>query len=125
MRHPGDTQPHLDAAQRAGEHEVVEIAEMADAEDLVGEPAEAGAERHVETLEDGPAQPVGAVPLRHEDGGQRARILARLATQDLQPPGPDRAPRRLGVTIMAGGGNGPPPPPPRGEGPPAPPRRRR
>ncbi len=39
MRHAGDAQPHLDAAQRAGEHEVVEIAEMADAEDLVGEPA--------------------------------------------------------------------------------------
>src|SRR6185312_16101605 len=40
-------EPHLHAAQRAAQHEVVEPAEMPDAEHLAGELAEPLPERHV------------------------------------------------------------------------------
>src|SRR5581483_11320009 len=58
-RHLVDRQTHLDARQRAGKHQVVEVAEMADAEHLALHLAEALAERHVEALQDGLAQMVG------------------------------------------------------------------
>ena len=41
MRHTGQRKTHLDACQRAEEHEVVEVAEVADAEDLARDLAEA------------------------------------------------------------------------------------
>ena len=40
----GDPQPHLHAGQRARQHQVVEVAEVADPEDLVLQLAQAGAE---------------------------------------------------------------------------------
>src|SRR5438105_4673966 len=48
MRHLGECERHLDASERADDGEVVGVAEMADAKDLAGELAEAGAERNVE-----------------------------------------------------------------------------
>src|ERR1051325_302034 len=48
VRHVRQLQAHLDSAERAGQCQVVEIAEMADAEDLSLQLAEARAERHVE-----------------------------------------------------------------------------
>ena len=69
VRHAGQRQAHLDAAERAGQHEVVEIAQVADAEDLVLHLAETGAEREVEALQDDGAQGIGAVPLGHQHGG--------------------------------------------------------
>ena len=101
VRYAGAVQPHLDPAQRAAQHQVVEMAEMADAEDLALQPAEAGAERHVEAVEDDLAQPVGIVPVGHHDRGQRIRILARIGAQHLEAPAGDRAPRRLGVPGVA------------------------
>src|SRR5262245_48364069 len=56
---PGELQAHFHAAQRAGEREVVEVAEMADAKDLALHLAQPGAERHVEALEDDLAHLVG------------------------------------------------------------------
>src|SRR5690242_2926397 len=50
--HAGELETHLHAGQRAHQREIVEIAEVADAEHLAGELAEAGAERHVERIED-------------------------------------------------------------------------
>ena len=44
VRDAGHFQTHLDAAERAEEHEVVEVAHMADAKSLVGKPGQAGAE---------------------------------------------------------------------------------
>src|SRR6266496_4927090 len=45
----GEREAHLDAGERARQHEVVEVAEVADPERLALQLAEAGAERHVET----------------------------------------------------------------------------
>ena len=62
---PGETQAHLDAGERAHQREIVEVAEVADAEHPALEPAQAGAERHVEALEDDLANRVGVDALRH------------------------------------------------------------
>ena len=35
VRHTGEREPHLDAGKRAEQHEIVEVAKMADAEYLV------------------------------------------------------------------------------------------
>src|SRR5947209_20250813 len=55
-------QAHLDAAQRARQHQIVEVAEMADAEDFSLQSSEPGAERHGEALEDDRSQRVGIAP---------------------------------------------------------------
>ena len=85
-RHAGRREPHLDAAERAGEHEVVEVAEMADAEDLAFQLAEPRAERHVEPFEHDLAKRVGIVTVRHHDRGQRAAVFPRARQQQLEPP---------------------------------------
>src|SRR5690348_12383172 len=51
MRYAQETQAHLDPGQRTRQHQVVEAAEMADAEDLAGELAQARTQRHVESIE--------------------------------------------------------------------------
>ena len=60
-RHAGEREPHLDAAQRAHQHQLVEVAEVTDAERASLQPAEAGAERQVEALEDDRPERVGVV----------------------------------------------------------------
>ena len=94
-------QPHLDAAKRAGEHQIVEVAEMTDPEHPPGELAEAATERKVIMLQNRGAQSVGIHVLGYQNAGQRARVQARFQAQNLEPPGADRAPGRLGVTIVA------------------------
>ena len=79
----GELQAHLHAGQRARQHQVVEVAEMADPEHLVLELAQAGAERHVEALEDHAADLVGAV---EQHRGERAGELALVERQHLEPP---------------------------------------
>src|SRR5213078_2252915 len=51
MRNRGERKPHLHARERAAEHEIVQIAQVADAEDLAGDLAQALAQRHVEAVE--------------------------------------------------------------------------
>ena len=94
-------QSHLDAGKRAGEHQVVEIPEVTDPEHAAGELAEPVAERQVVVLQNGRAQRVGIEALRHQNRGQRARVLARVEAQELEAPGVDRPTGRLGVTIVA------------------------
>ena len=72
VRHLGEAERHLDAGQRAHQHQVVEVAEMADAEHLARDLAEALAERQVEVLQRHLAEGVGVVALGHHDRGQRA-----------------------------------------------------
>src|SRR5262245_46098606 len=97
MRDAGKTKAHLDAAKRPDEHEVVEAAEMADAEHTARELRQADAERHVEVLEDDAAQSVGVVALRHEHRGHRVRVLPGILADDLEAPGPNGRARRLAV----------------------------
>ena len=99
--HAREPQAHLDAAQRPGQHQVVEVAEVADPEHPALQLAEAGAERHVEALEDHAPHVVGVVALGHEHRGQRGRVLARVRAEHLEPPRLDRA---RGWPPRAGGG---------------------
>src|SRR4029077_892099 len=100
VRNAGAVEAHLDPAQRAAQHQIVEMAEMADAEDPALHLAEPGAERHVETVEDDVAHPVGVKAVGHQDRGQRTRIFPRVRAQYLEPPAGDGAPGRLGMTRM-------------------------
>src|SRR5262245_6492195 len=82
-RHAGEAEAHLHAGERAHQREIVEVAEMADAEHLAAQLGEAGAERHVERLEDDLAQAVRVVASGHQHRGQRSRILARIERENL------------------------------------------
>src|SRR5665213_3886648 len=61
MRNAGDLQAHLDAAQGSCQHQIVKITEVSNAESLVLQFAEAGAERHVEALQNHLAEAIGGV----------------------------------------------------------------
>src|SRR5579871_1121632 len=75
VRDAGEAQAHFDAAKRACQCQVIERAEMADAEYLSGKLGEAGTKGHIEVLEDHGAQLVRIVALRSKNGGERAGIF--------------------------------------------------
>jgi hypothetical protein len=77
---------------------------VADAEDAALELPEPGAERHVEALEDHPADLVGVVAVRHHHAGQDGRQLARVEREHLEAPRLDGGARGGGVARMAGEG---------------------
>src|SRR5579863_2011418 len=69
VRNLGERKTHLHAAQCSGQHEIVEIAQMANAKNFSVHLSQAVAERHVELLEDQFAQFVGVVPRRQQHRG--------------------------------------------------------
>src|ERR1700687_1791377 len=97
MRNPGDLQTHLYAGQSSGQHEIVKIAQVSDAENSVLDFSEPGAEWHVELLENGLAKLVGRVTGGRIDGRQRAAILLRIESHDFQTPGAHGTPCRLAM----------------------------
>src|SRR6266404_6201350 len=70
MRHVSEIEPHLDARQRAHQHQVVEVSDMADPEQLALDLVEPGAERHVEILQHHFAEIVRVVALGHHHAGE-------------------------------------------------------
>ena len=48
MGHALRDEPHLHAAKRAGQHQMVDVPQIADADDLAFQVSQASAERHVE-----------------------------------------------------------------------------
>ena len=102
MGTPARGQPHLHPAQGAGQREVAEIPEMADAEHPAGQLAQPGAERHVVVLQDQLAHLVRVVPVGHHDGGERARVVVRVLAHDLKSPAADRPAGRFGVPGVPG-----------------------
>src|SRR3984893_9954662 len=61
MRDLGNIERHLDTGESAHQHQIVEMTEMADAEDPALELRQARAERHVEVLQDHVAEMVGVM----------------------------------------------------------------
>src|SRR6185437_564772 len=98
--HTGEAEAELDAGDAADHHQLVHPAEMADAEYLAGDLAEAGAERHVVILEDDGAQLIGIDAFRHHDRGQRIGVSFRILAEDIEAPMAHRAPRRFGHAFM-------------------------
>src|SRR5712691_9174529 len=84
VRNVRERQAHLDAGEGAGEHQIVEVAEVSDPEDFSCELAQTGAERHVVGFENDLAQRVGVVAGGHHHRGERVRILLGHRAQDLQ-----------------------------------------
>ncbi len=94
--------PHLDARQRAHQHQLVEMPDMGDPERLALELVEAGAERHVEIVEHDFPEMVGVMAFRHHDAGQRRRIGLRILALGFQSPRLHRRPRRRADALVAG-----------------------
>ena len=90
-----ELQAHLYAGERAGEHQFVDAAEVADAKHFAFELAETRTERHVEALENRRPHVVGVDAVGHEDRRQRVRVFARIRAT-ISSPRPHRTPRRLG-----------------------------
>src|SRR5437667_1592133 len=70
MRDGGKSEPHFHAGERAAEHEIVEVTQMTDAEDLAGDLAQALAQRHVEAVEHDLPEGIGVVSCRQDDAGK-------------------------------------------------------
>ena len=85
-RHARRGQRHLDARQRPREHQLVEVAQVADAERLAFQPAEAGAERQVEPLEGDRAKLIRIVAVGHHDRRHHGAVLVRRARQTISRP---------------------------------------
>src|SRR5437588_2065840 len=65
MRNAGKLECHLSAGQRAEQHQLVDVAKVADAEHLAGKRAETRAVRDIEMLERERAEGVAVVTLGH------------------------------------------------------------
>ena len=85
MRHLGEIETHLDARQRAHQHQIVEVADMADPEHLALDLVQAGAKRHVEVFEHHFTEIVGVMAFRHDDAGQRGRMRTLFLALRFQP----------------------------------------
>ena len=93
---------HLNAGQRAEQHQLVEIAHVADAEQLPRHLGEARAERQVVPLV-GDVDDVLALDVRrHHDRADRVGVPLRRLRAQVQAPGFDRRPDALGETMMTG-----------------------
>src|SRR5713101_1769270 len=63
VRNAGQFERHFNGRNRAEDHRLVQIAEMADAEDMTAQPVEPAAKRHVELVETELADLIGVVAL--------------------------------------------------------------
>ena len=86
MRYSGDGQAHFHAGQRAHQAEIVEIAQVADPENLAFELRKPHPKRHIEVLQDDRSQFVCVVAGRHHHCGEHGRVLGGIRTQNLQAP---------------------------------------
>ena len=66
----GKCKAHLDPAERAGEHLVVEVSKVSDPEYLAGEPTKSVSQRHIAMFKDSLAKGVRIMTIRHQYGGQ-------------------------------------------------------
>src|SRR5881409_680110 len=75
VRNVREREAHLDAGEGAGEHQIVEVAEVPDPEYFPREFPQTGAERHVVGFENDLAQRVGVVAGGHHHRGERVRVF--------------------------------------------------
>ena len=66
----GKCKAHLDPAERAGEHLVVEVSKVSDPEYLAGESTKSVSQRHIAMFKDSLAKGVCIMTVRHQYGGQ-------------------------------------------------------
>src|SRR5260370_3515324 len=102
MRDLGKIKRHLDTGESAHQHQIVEMTEMADAEDLALELRQSRPERHVEMLQDHVAEMGGVMAGGHDDSGENRRVFLRIATENLEAPRQHSGPRGRSDFQMAG-----------------------
>ena len=70
VRHTRKAKAHLNSTQCSSEHEIVEMAEMANSKHFARKFGEACAQRHIEILEDDCSQSVGVMAVGQNDSRQ-------------------------------------------------------
>src|SRR5438874_5581742 len=101
MRYAGYFETHLDSRQRAGEHQIIKVPEVADAEHLARKPSQARAERHIKLLQNERAESRFIESLGHENRSHRIAVFARIERADLETPRAYCAARRFRVPGVA------------------------
>jgi hypothetical protein len=81
MRNPGPRQTHFDTTKGTAEHQVVQIAQVADSEDASGHLSKTGAERKIVVLKDDVAKLRFFKSARHHYCGARRAIFRRIQTK--------------------------------------------
>ena len=84
---PARPQAHFHAGERAEQRQIVDVAEMADAERLAGELAETGAERNVEMVERDGAKASASCPSGSITPVKRGRMQPGIEAHGLEAPG--------------------------------------
>ena len=102
VRNVGEAKAHRYAAQRARQHQVVEVAKVADPKNLAFHLTKPGPEGHVKVIEDETAHRVGVVPVGQQDSRERVGVLVGVAADNFEIPGTDGPPGRFGEAIVAG-----------------------
>jgi hypothetical protein len=98
---PDVAQSHFSAGEGAQQHQLVQVAQMADAEQLPRQASEPSAQRQVVAAERHVDHVRGILAFGHHDGAHRVRVpLGRFGAQ-LQAPGAHRRTHALGETGMA------------------------
>src|SRR5258707_6112620 len=75
--------PHLHAGQRAAQHQVIEIAEVSDSEEIAFRFSEALAEGHIEAVENRGSELCLIMAGRHQPPGQGAGVLTGIDRVEL------------------------------------------
>ena len=102
VRHAGQAECHFHTAQRAHQHQFIEVAQVADPEHLVRDPSQALAKRQVEAAQRDLSQAVGPTTVGHHHRRQRGTVLLGVGAEYFQTPTAHCRPRRLGQAKVAG-----------------------
>src|SRR5262245_986331 len=102
MRDICQGETHFDAGECSGQHEIVEAAQMSDAEDLPLEFCKAGPKGHVEFLEYNFSKLIGIVTGRHKNRCDGIRIFVGALTDDFQTPSAHRRASGFAMAPMPG-----------------------
>jgi hypothetical protein len=86
MRRLAQRQSHFNTGQSAGEHQIVEIAKVADPKGTVSEARKTISKRHIECFQDSGAEGIGRMSFGKHDGRQRRGMLAWSVADRLKPP---------------------------------------
>src|SRR5262249_55495053 len=100
-RHARDGQAHLDAAERGGQHQIVEITQMAHPKDLAFPFSKACSERQIEAFENDATERIRVVPFRRYHGRQRAAVFLRIGADDVETPRTYGTPSGFGMLPMS------------------------
>ncbi len=92
----------LDAGEGLEHHQLIEIAEMADAEDAARDLGQPDAERKAVSPVGMAYEFIGVESVRQKDGAHRFGMPAGLCGTELQPPGLDCLAHAFGEAMMAG-----------------------